>query len=512
MADYINPILSPIVWPILSLSIPIDPHLIIPPIIITPIPGEPGDFVMPDIPTPVFDTIDTSQEPQPTTITIPTPPIIDISDIVMVVPELDVTIPEANVVWAYEEYISAIIASTELQAANLDNLFDNLWTGWMTEQNNIWTPDSFNLVSVMGYVDIMSPYKLKELAYMNTLFAGEQEFIKEEQRVKNLKLYIGTMLSAEKQKRQQYAQQKDLELLWAKDMVSKSIEAYNLAIKAYAARIGKYKIDSDVFRTVIDNNTLRLKLFEELINIEKLKMEINRSLIERYKIEVAVQISLINLYKSQMEVVKIISEIESIDVDTYRLGLEVFINQIKQISEKAKQDTISADVAMMQVELNNPPIWIQDLSTKYQALQSDLTIAEERYSYAVSDFNDKYSAILDIDSTFPPMLGAETTLIGDEAGAVTAREQVANERELARLQVEQAHVNAAIIQQGFEDAIKSLVEMREVVKINERFSLEIFKTNLETQDYVYKQNTATTLKDASLVNIFTEYANTTPPG
>lgn len=498
---------SSIAWPVVAIQSPasLGLNITVPSGIPEPSTG-PGDPPASNVPTAIFETVDTSAAPVSHVVTILVPPTISISDITMTIPDLNVNIPEANIVWAYEAYTSAIMASIQIQAANIDNLFDNLWTDWQNKQNSIWAQgSSFNLVETMGYTDVMTSYRLKEIAYGKMLYDNRYTYLREEQRLKNLQVYINTMLSSERQKRGQHSQQKDLELVWAKDMVTKSIEAYNLAIKAYAARIVRYKMESDKFRAVIEQNDLRLKAFEQLISIEQLKLTVNKGLIERYKIEVAVQVALIELYKAQMDVVRLIAEIQAIEVDIYRLGVEAFISQIKQISEAANQQAISADITAMQAELGMASVWAADLAARQEALSAELTAAQNRLTYASKGYDEKTNAMGEQDDAYSDQADSLSDYFEQQITTADAREALAEYREDVEVSMSQAHIDAFGKTAAHDAAIAGeQAQTQDTIKNSEVAHIST-TMQAETDNLKFNQEIAELLKNAKLINNFTEY-------
>lgn len=543
IADFNAVSLSAVTWPNIPFSYPIKPVLSIG----NPEIGPPEEYCIAqrypgvDIPVPVFTYIDTSDMPPSTTITIPTPPTIEIQDITLEVPNINVTIPEGNVDWAYEQYINAIIDSAALQCGNLNNLHDNLWSAYMRQQNNIWTADSFNLVEVMGYVDELISYKNKELAYLKTLYQDSQAILAEAIRTRNLKIYISTMLNIQRQKRGQYADRKDLELLWAKDMVANSIKHYNLAVRVYAARNNCYKVFSSKFRAILEQNDLRLKQYDQLINIEELKMNINKNIIRRYVLETQVQEALIKLYKEQMEVIRKMSQIEAINTDIYRLGTQVFMYQIKEISEQAQQAIIVADVEVMKAELGQIDALMNDLVARYEIIQNDLDIARQKYLNAGNILNIRVQNLNAFNANLLARGDAEESLINNEAEThmarfetqeavdqskidmsdervtqtdldVEAQEDIADKR--AETIVTKADASILVDDEGVNQArleavLKEFITDLEVLLINARaakilnpYLAEIMMLSLEV---IARAEAAEILKDANLVNIFKEH-------
>ena len=216
-----NVTLGSVVWPSVSYSVPPLPVFNYPGLgdVDT---GTPPEFTELTLPPPEY-TYPTATPPDKAVIHIPTPPSITFSQFTMTVPEMSVVIPDASVNWAYTAYLNLILDTIALQVATLDNATDSVWANFERINNATWD-GTYNAIEVFGYTDVLSSYRNKELAYNKSLYAGARDSLKEAIRVRNLETYLSIVLEIEKQKRTQYSMQKDLELVFAKDAIKKSIE------------------------------------------------------------------------------------------------------------------------------------------------------------------------------------------------------------------------------------------------------------------------------------------------
>lgn len=344
---------------------------------------EPAEPTQPDIdvtiPDPDYTYLDTSDIPSPTQITIPDPPSIVVSDLVVTVPDLNVSVPDDSIDWAYEAYTNALLDQIALEAGQLDSKFDTLWQKWFENNDAIWTKP-FDLITEMGYVDIMSVYEGKELKYGRSLYQHGYSALFEAVSQRNARLFIKAKLDIERAKRSQYADQKEVELIYAKEVIQNSIKAYNLAVQIYAAKINAYKAYSEKVKGIIATNELKLKVLAGQIAAERVKGQVNRSIIARYNAEVEVQRAHIELYEAQMTVAEKLSMLEAIEIEIQVEEIKAFVAKTKGIVERARQQVLLADVEVIRAELGEANATHQLLIARLAEANANLNAARYRYN------------------------------------------------------------------------------------------------------------------------------------
>ena len=496
--------LSNVVWPTVTFTVPAVPGFVTSAFQLQPVPSLPANYTSENPPDPVFQYPDLGAEPGMTTITIPVPPTIDIVPLLATVPSLDLVLPTGSIDWAYEQYTNLIIDILISQLELLDGNTDSLTGFWSSIHNTVWA-ESFDIIAVMGFINPLSLFRRKEFAYCQYIDADTLTEFYESIRTKNLKTYISIKLMIEKQLRNQYASQKDVELAFAKDVVTKSVGVYNLAVKVYASHISEYQVQSEKYLAIIEQNDILIKSYETLIQTEELKGDINKSLINAYKIAISVRESLIDLFATQMDIVKKVVQTEAINIDKYKITIDTFSLGIKEILEQAQQKELLSEAVIVQAKLGEAQVWAKELTAQANGISGELTIAQQRYTDAQTNTFERFANLLTANSL---LLSAANI----ESQKLTAEEEALNTRQAERVE---------------EESFKTTMELDKAAQSNSNAVNEIniadiyaaaeqkiagYKANLislrltmESLDYIVKKECADIMKNAKLINYFQEF-------
>lgn len=495
--------LNSVAWPSVTYSVPGVPSFTYPGLGSVDT-GTPPEYAGLDIPQPVYQ-YPTAEIPAPAVITIPTPPSIDFEQFNIDVPDPDLKIPDGAVDWAYQAYLGVILDTLAIQVAALNGVTDLIWGNWETVQSRIWD-DGFNLIQQFGFIDVLQSFKSQELAYGRKLYAGAKDALVEAYNARNAKTYLEIILNIEKQKRTQYAQQKDLELAFAKDVIAKSLENYSLMIQQYGALIDKYKTLSTIFQGEIAIEEQKLKKLDAEITAEKIKGEITKSLIARYEAQVSANLELINLYKTQMELAKKLTEAEALHIDAFNTSIRAFTVGVQNISEQAQQQFYAARTAVTMARTDEAQLYAGELSIKAATLQTEIAALQDKMNnerMAVDSRNQMMQA-------FGPHMTKEATIRGEE---IDMRELKAREQERARLAEVQSELDIAnsrppIAEADFNSAvgIGHLRDRMATAKLIHEHTIKNLEYQMvETGREKAKQSVAETLKKAHIINHFIEH-------
>jgi len=262
--------------------------------------------------------------------------------------------------------------------------------------------------------------------------------------------------------------------------------------------------------------------------------------------EIQVQEALINLYKEQMEVVRKMSQIEAINTDIYRLGTQVFMYQIKEISEQSQQEIILADVEVMKAELGQVDALMNDLVARYGTIQNDLDIAKQKYLNAWNILNIRVQNLSAFNYNLSLRGNAEGSLINNEAETHSARFETQEVTDQSRIDMSDERVNQAdldadaqgdiadmraetivaradasidvdnegAVQAALDAILKEVIAKLQVLTIGAEsartlnpYLAEITMNSLEV---IARAEAAEILKNANLVNIFKEHEGAPP--
>lgn len=498
-----NTTLGSVSWPSITYAVPSPPTFAYPPLSDVDT-GTPPEFSDPVIPAPQY-TYPTWTPPDKTNIKIPSPPDISFEQFTMTVPNFSVAIPDAAVDWAYAAYNNLILDTIAMQAAVLDNATDSVWANLERISNATWDGD-YNLIEVLGYTDVLSVYRNKELAYNKSLYAGARDALKEAIRVRNLETYLTIVLDVEKQKRSQYAMQKDVELAFAKDAIKKSVEHYNLLLQKYEALINAYRVMSELYVAEVSLAEDKIRKLEALIAAEKAKAGITKALLDRYNAELKANEDLIGLYNAQMQIAKKEAEAEALYIDMFKDSVEVFTLGIKNIVEQARQQVLSAQTAAMMARTGEAQVYASEVRIKAESLQVELEALKSKYDTELQ-IVASHNAMM---QAYGPAMVAEAQ---SDGATIDAQVFNINAREMARL----ASVQAELAISNMKPA-QAVLDYLAAIETGEQHSLKLDRHLLHTiimEEIKYEEmerildkarvDMASALKNSKLVNIFTEY-------
>ena len=490
-------------WPTITYTSPPVPSFQKPPLDATNA-QSPPDYASPDIPQPAYG-YPATEAPAITQIEIPVPPTVAISHFTMAVPDMDVTVPSSSVDWAYQAYLGAILDTLALQVATLDDATANIWANYDQTNDTVWG-ESFNLLTTMGCYDVLAVFRAKERAYGKSLYAGAKAALQEAFSTRNVKTYIGIILDIEKQKRSQYSQQKDLELAFAKDVVAKSIQNYNILVEMYSEYIHHYQVLSERFQGEISASEAELKTLDIEIATEKVKGEVSRALLARYTAQIAANEELIRLYEAQMQIAKKLAEAEALHIDAFRSSIETFTLGVKNITEQAQQVVISSETDVMMAKTGEAVIYAQELGVKASALQVEVDGLRLKYSSELQTVA-AHNALMD---AYPPIFNNQALVKGEQID-----DQVfnINEREMTRAAEIHAELALSNARPAVAEADAGAVVSAAGIRGLESADRAIHEAVMKHLHYVFydqvieqaKAAMAETLANAHITNIFNKH-------
>lgn len=332
------------------------------------------------------------------------------------VPKFDVSVPDASIDWAYDQYAGLLLAIIDAEMEGVFEGLDNFWSAFAGQQATVWAP-SFDLVSAMGYTNPLRVSFTKELAFHRGLYEDSRAVLQEAARLKNLELYITTRFAIEKQKQAQYNERKTLELAFAKDCIEKSVEQYNAVLKVYEGQIAEVKAHQERINVIIEQNDLRLKIFAALIQQERSYLEMNRAVLAYWRAEVAVQQALLEVAEAQIEAQKIQLRCEALEIEILRLQIEAQIKGTEVVLENARQADIQADIDIIAAQIDG----IRALQAELKAITDQVEIVKKLASEKIGAYSGvlaKKRAILgDLQAAQMDELQAEASYVAKQVEA-----------------------------------------------------------------------------------------------
>jgi len=265
------------------------------------------------------------------------------------IPTLTLVIPEPVIDWAYQSYSNLLLSIIEAELEGVPAEVDNLWSAWGELHDRIWVAD-FDLVSIMGFVNVLAQEKMKEVSYGKSLYLSYRSVFTEAIRSKNLKLYLTTRLDIERQRQNRYLDEQKIQMDYAKGMIEASIEAYNVAVKEFNANIAAIELESDRWKAVTAINELELKNLEKDLADARLASDLVRGDIRR-------QVALAGYLKAQADVQSLLTKIQlneaqvqAAEIEVQRLYLQALLVGTQQIEIQAQTLSLQVDTEVIQAE------------------------------------------------------------------------------------------------------------------------------------------------------------------
>lgn len=236
------------------------------------------------------------------------------------IPENNTYIPEAHLSWTQEAFTNVLLDALEAYTGQVEGDIQDIWGMWEQEQHLLWEP-VFDLVTAMGYRNVMLPYRRKEFAYERSLYQKARGVVSEAIRTKNLQLYISTRFQVEKQRQLDYLAQ----------------------AKTYQKSV-KYELDAQ-----IKTNDAILKKFESKIEGEMIRLKQAIAIVERVERNIDLAVKLLT---AQGEVLTATARNELEDkratITLARAALEVKLANLEAENNKVKAEVIKAEVKKLQ--------------------------------------------------------------------------------------------------------------------------------------------------------------------
>lgn len=438
-----------------------------------------------------------------TILTVPEAPYLPPIPVEITVPTLNVTIPEAHIAWAYEAYTNVLLSVIEAQLEGVPAELDKVWGLWEGEQERIWG-NSFDLVSAMGYANVLVPYKTKTENYVRLIYAKAKSVLGEAVRTRNLKLYLSTRLDIERQRQSQYADQKALELRHAKALIDAVVVGYETARLAFMAQVAEAEAQQKKINVELEKNDLVLKLYEQLIEVEKTKVDANRNLVAAKQAEVRKQQALYEVADALMEVQRVSLKVDAAELEVARTQIQTLIKGSELILEQAQQADITADIALIGAQADELRVYSSDLMESAR----QLAIVQETAAEKINAYNE---IVAQKEQIFGELTAAEQHKLDAEKDYVAAQVSAAE----AGIQVEEIEGEArvALIEANGQADLLNIQAGDEVARADDDLSVlaEVLNASVENARYLAqtdiaeaKSKVAGILKNAKIVNVFNE--------
>lgn len=437
-------------------------------------------------------------------VTIPDPPSLPEIPLEITVPRLNVTVPEAHIDWAYQRYAGVLLNVIESQLEGVPGELDNIWAIWEGEQVRLWE-DSFDLVTRMGYVNVLAPFKAKELSYQRSLYTRARLVLSDAIRTKNLQLYITTRLDIEKQRQAQYAEQKGLELAYAKAVVATAVERYNVARQYFAAQVAEAEARQKKISVEMEQNALLIELYQQLVEIERTKVAVNKNIVEVRRAEVRIQQALYEVASAELEIQRVALKIEAVNIEIARLQIQALIVGIQTVSEAANQADLRADIALIGAQSDELRVYQAELASLTEQLTVLREIARTKLDAFRRFVTEKTDLLSQLEQAQSHELSAEQGYINAQVSAAETQVQVEEVGAATQINEIDARLDAALSDIQADREASIIRDRLRAYKEGKELEIMIERYKAETTEEEGQKKAAEILKEAHIVNIFTEY-------
>lgn len=420
------------------------------------------------------------------------------------IPTLDIIIPEANIDWAWEQYNSLLLDVVEASLENIPGELNNIWAVWQNLHERLWSA-GFDLVTAMGYTNVLTAEKNHELAYGKSLYAGYRTVFSEALRTKNLRLYLKTRLDIEKQRQTRHLQEQGLRMEYHNGLIEASVKAYNVAVQEYNAHIAALRLEGERWDAVIAANQVALKELELQLQEARLLSERERGEIRRQRALLGVQQAQAEIERLGVELLLNAARVLELEMEAQRAQLQAILVGYQVIEEQAQALSLQADVAIIEAQAGEIAVIQRDL-TRIESEIANISVVnaarDAMYQQAETDKRQIVTAL----QVAQGLLEAAQRNYAEAQGTASAAQ---NSLSLANLNAsdtkEDAQVNYTITKEGYNDALE--VE-RMNLSIREKLNKTLGDALVMEQEARKKEAQATAaeaLKNANIINRFTEY-------
>lgn len=263
------------------------------------------------------------------------------------IPTLDLIVSEPNINWAYQAYTNLILDVTEAELENVPGELSGIWSRFQALHDKLWSA-GFDLVAAMGYVNVLSDERSKEIVYGRTLYASNRTVFEEALRTKNLRLYLTTRLDIEKQRQVRHIEAQGLQMEYAKGMIEASVAAFNVAVEEFNSEVEALRLEVDRYDAILAVNEVELKLLEKELMDARLASEYIKGNLRRQRALVGVRMAEADVQKLDAEIRLNAARVVAADIAVQRNALQAVLVGTQAIAEQAQALSLQVDAQVIQ--------------------------------------------------------------------------------------------------------------------------------------------------------------------
>jgi hypothetical protein len=248
-----------------------------------------------------------------------------------------------------------------------------------------------------------------------------------------------------------------------------AIALFNAQIARYNAKVQKYKIEADIFETLIRAEALKIDLYKAMMEGTKLQGDVQRNQIALYQGQLEGVKTRIDVYKAEIDAEVSKAKFYEVELEGARVETEVQKNQIGLYSARLEGQKLVTDVyrAQIQGEMGKADL--------YKAQMDGARVKTEVQRNQIGLYSSRLEGIKSLVDIYKAEIQAELAKIeiykAEVEGAKIGTEVQKNEVDLYDARVKGL--------QHLVEAYKADVEASNVLMSRERLRIETYRSEVE---------------------------------
>lgn len=228
-------------------------------------------------------------------------------------------------------------------------------------------------------------------------------------------------------------------LEYAKTVLSSVIETYNIAVRAFSAKLDAYKTDAQVYEIKMRGAMAAVELYSAEIKALEALVNVDRARVDVYRARVDALTAYAGLYRSQIEAVLGRASLEKMKMDIYQIKVQAYTAEVQAKNaewggytasiegESAKVQMFNAQVGAYNSQVNAYKAAIDAKSEVVRAQAISNQAKASQYSAQVTGYAATVTAQGEVART--SLENQRQTLVAFQAetAAAVAKYQVRNE-------------------------------------------------------------------------------------
>ena len=189
-----------------------------------------------------------------------------------------------------------------------------------------------------------------------------------------------------------------------------SVQIYNAGVEAYKASLEGYRVEAQIFDSLMRGAQLQVEVYKTELEAEKIKVDVNTSMVQQYSEMIKAQSLFVDIYKAQLGAIETQANLQKVVVEAYGEEIRAFVGKVQAYT--AEVDAYKASLQSQEVITNVFKTQVEAYSAEVQAGVGEANAVIEGYKAQIS----AYTAQLDYYK-------AEVTAMSEQARAASEYNQ-----------------------------------------------------------------------------------------